>query len=96
MGELYNYSVVSAPVIYELLYTVINYGHLKEPVKLSEKEKDAGGSASLSAIPVSVGEAPHRFCLFVYLFVCFFVCLVVSLFVPLSSPMSLFALNISM
>ena len=75
MGELYNYSVVSAPVIYELLYTVINYGHLKEPVKLSEKEKDAGGSASLSAIPVSVGEAPHRFCLFVYLFVCLFVCL---------------------
>ena len=89
---MYNYSVVSAPVIYELLYTVINYGHLKEPVKLSEKEKDAGGSTSLSAIPVSVGEAPHRFCLFV----CLFVCLVVSLFVPLSSPISLFAFNISM
>ena len=74
MGELYNYSVVSAPVIYELLYTVINYGHLKEPVKLSEKEKDAGGFASSSAIPVSVGEAPHRFCLFVYFFMFFFVC----------------------
>ena len=71
---------------------MINYGHLKEPVKLSEKEKDAGGSTSLSAIPVSVGEAPHRFCLFV----CFFVCLVVSLFVLLSSPISLFAFIISM
>ena len=61
MGELYNYSVVSAPVIYELLYTVINYGHLKRNVKLSEKEKDLAGSGSVSAIPVSVGEAPHRF-----------------------------------
>ena len=64
LGELYNYSVVSAPVIYELLYTVINYGHLKKNVKLSEKEKDVAGSVSVSAIPVSVGEAPHRFVFF--------------------------------
>ena len=48
LGELYNYSVVSAPVIYELLYTVINYGHLKE-TKGDEVKK-----------ALSVGEAPHR------------------------------------
>ena len=60
LGELYNYSVVSAPVIYELLYTVINYGHLKETVKTnSNSEKDGPGSV-VSAV-VSVGEAPHRY-----------------------------------
>ena len=48
LGELYNYSVVSAPVIYELLYTVINYGHLKET--RGDEVKKA----------LSVGEAPHR------------------------------------
>ena len=43
LGELYNYSVVSAPVIYELLYTAINYGHLLET---SGGTGGAGGGAS--------------------------------------------------
>ena len=47
-------------MIYELLYTVINYGHLKETVKTnSNSEKDGPGSV-VSAV-VSVGEAPHRY-----------------------------------
>lgn len=56
LGELYNYSVVSAPVIYELLYTVINYGHLKE-VKAGS-EAAAPGSTGRTAL--SPGEAPFR------------------------------------
>ena len=50
LGELYNYSVVSAPVIYELLYTVINYGHLKEAAK--------SGPGEAGKLALSVGEAP--------------------------------------
>jgi hypothetical protein len=52
LGELYNYSVVSAPVIYELLYTVINYGHLKEAAKT--------GPGEAGKLALSVGEAPFR------------------------------------
>lgn len=49
---MYNYSVVSAPVIYELLYTVINYGHLKEPSKT--------GPGEVGKLTLSVCEAPFR------------------------------------
>ena len=56
LGELYNYSVVSAPVIYELLYTVINYGHLKEEKPGAEV---AVGSTVRTAL--SAGEAPFRY-----------------------------------
>jgi hypothetical protein len=56
LGELYNYSVVSAPVIYELLYTVINYGHLKEEKPGAEVAVGSTGRTALSA-----GEAPFRY-----------------------------------
>ena len=55
LGELYNYSVVSAPVIYELLYTVINYGHLKEVKAGTESAPGSTGRTALSP-----GEAPFR------------------------------------
>ena len=55
LGELYNYSVVSAPVIYELLYTVINYGHLKEVKAGTEATPGTTGRTALSP-----GEAPFR------------------------------------
>ena len=99
LGELYNYSVVSAPVIYELLYTVINYGHLKETVKSNEKDKEKDGSGSIPGVPVSVGNAPHRsvnaliylsvflsFCQYLIPSVCLFVCLSVCQYLDRYDP----------
>jgi regulator of nonsense transcripts 2 len=52
LGELYNYSVISAPVIYELLYTVINHSHRIE----SSKEP-----LLATVVPSTLAEAPHKY-----------------------------------
>ena len=51
LGELYNYSVVSAPVIYELLYTAINYGHMLD-------SNAAGGAGGSVPPPSGVTDPP--------------------------------------
>ena len=75
LGELYNYSVVSAPVIYELLYTAINYGHMLEtppstvagsglppPTGATDLSTSSSStSTSSTALPVTVGQAPNRY-----------------------------------
>jgi hypothetical protein len=51
LGELYNYSVISAPVIYELLYTVINHSHRIE----------LNLESSATNVPATLAEAPHKY-----------------------------------
>ena len=49
LGELYNYSVVSAAVIYEFLYTAINYGHRGGPAPDTPSSSASASSASAAA-----------------------------------------------
>jgi regulator of nonsense transcripts 2 len=53
LGELYNYSVVSAPVIFELLYTVINYGHRIPGTGTSDASGTGAGTGSTSTTAAS-------------------------------------------
>ena len=66
LGELYNYSVVSAPIIYELMYTIINYGHRidKSSDAAAAGGAEAPGAAATSAsaqLPCTVAQSLHKF-----------------------------------
>ena len=56
LGELYNYSVVSAAVIYEFLYTAINYGHRGGPAPDTPSSSASASSASAAAPAPAAGN----------------------------------------